>query len=154
MCAKSVVSSIILTSSRQGGNFTPPLQPPQNVPLKSTPRLGLMGACWSRPFRIGLLTEETFIGNNMWQTAIGYGCSFVAKPSWKKELFYFWKNICVFYKIYIICRKKMFLYGKKVLYWKIFLLKRNFFVEKNINENVKNICHLKNSIFIQKMFVI
>ena len=29
-----------------------------------------------------------------------YGCSFVAKLSWKK--------ICVFYKIYIICRKKCF----------------------------------------------
>ena len=29
-----------------------------------------------------------------------YGCSFVAKLSWKKK--------CVFYKIYIICRKKCF----------------------------------------------
>ena len=37
--AKFEVSSIILTSFRQGGNFTPP--PPQNESLKSPPRLGL-----------------------------------------------------------------------------------------------------------------
>ena len=35
-----------------------------------------------------------------------YGCLFVAKLSWKKNLFFFWKNICVFYKIYVIWRKK------------------------------------------------
>ena len=28
---------------------------------------------------------------------------------------------------------------KNVLYWKIFLLKKTFFTEKNIYENVKNI---------------
>ena len=37
--AKFRVSSIILTSFIQGGNFTP--LPPQNEPLKSPPRLGL-----------------------------------------------------------------------------------------------------------------
>ena len=38
--AKFEVSSIILTSFRQGGgNFTPP--PPQNEPLKGPPRLAL-----------------------------------------------------------------------------------------------------------------
>ena len=39
--AKFEVSSIILTSFRQGGNFTPPPPPPQNKALKSPPRLGL-----------------------------------------------------------------------------------------------------------------
>ena len=59
-------------------------------------------------------------------TCYGYGCSFVAKLSWKKK-FFFWKNICVFYKIYVICRKKCFYMEKK-------------FIEKNIiNENVKKI---------------
>ena len=33
----------------------------------------------------------------------------------------------------------MFLYGKKSFILKIFLLKKTFFTEKNINENVKNI---------------
>ena len=33
----------------------------------------------------------------------------------------------------------MFLYGKKVLKLIFFLLKKKFFTEKNINENVKNI---------------
>ena len=45
MCVstKFQVSSIALTSFRQGGNFThpPPPPPPQNEPLKSLPRLGL-----------------------------------------------------------------------------------------------------------------
>ena len=47
LCAKFEVSSVILTSFRQGGsgggrggNFTSP--PPQNEPLKSPPRLGLI----------------------------------------------------------------------------------------------------------------
>ena len=39
----------------------------------------------------------------------------------------------VFYKIYIICRKKCFYMEKK------FYKKKTFFTEKNINENVKNI---------------
>ena len=50
--AKFEDSSIILTSFRQGGNFTPlppPPPPPQNKPLKSPPKLGLKGM--SRLFR-------------------------------------------------------------------------------------------------------
>ena len=66
---------------------------------------------------------------------------------------FFWKNICVFYKIYIICRKKCF-YMEKVLYWKIFLLKKTFFTEKNINENVKIYISFEKYIFMQKMFVL
>ena len=66
-----------------------------------------------------------------------YGCSFVAKLSWKK--IFFWKNICVFYKIYIIYRKKCFYMEKKFYIEKFFYWKKTFFTEKNINENVKNI---------------
>ena len=44
--AKFEVSSIILPAFRQGGggggNFTPSPTPPQNEPLKSPPRLGLI----------------------------------------------------------------------------------------------------------------
>ena len=57
--------------------------------------------------------------------AIIYGCSFVAKLSWKKNFFF--EKIFVFYKIYIICRKKCFYMEKKK------------FTEKNINENVRKI---------------
>ena len=39
--AKFEISSVIVTSFRQGGNFTPPPTLPQNEPLKSPPRLGL-----------------------------------------------------------------------------------------------------------------
>ena len=42
---------------------------------------------------------------------------------------------------------KMFLYGKKVLKLIFFLLKKKFFTEKNINENVKNI-YLISKIYI------
>ena len=42
LCAKSEVSSIILTSFRQGdlGGVILPPPPPQNKPLKCPPRLG------------------------------------------------------------------------------------------------------------------
>ena len=44
---------------------------------------------------------------------------------------------------------------KKVLQWKVFLLKKTFFTEKNINEYVKNISHISQKyIFTQKMFVL
>ena len=66
-----------------------------------------------------------------------YGCSFVAKLSWKK--IFFGKNICVFYKVYIICRKKCFYMEKKFYNENVFYWKKTFFTEKNINENVKNI---------------
>ena len=39
----------------------------------------------------------------------------------------------------MICRKNVFKEKKKVLYLKIFLLKKTFFTEKNEYENVKNI---------------
>ena len=66
-----------------------------------------------------------------------YGCSFVAKLSLNK--FFFWKKyLCFLQNIYHL-QKKIFLYGKKVLYSNFFLLKKTFFTEKNVNENVKNI---------------
>ena len=37
---------------------------------------------------------------------------------------------------------------------KIFLLKKAFFAEKNINENVKNYISFQKYIFTQKMFVL
>ena len=52
------------------------------------------------------------------------------KTKLKKKKIFFGKNICLFYKIYIICRKKCFYREKKVLYWKIFLLKKTFLQRK------------------------
>ena len=43
----------------------------------------------------------------------------------------------VLYKIYIICRKKNFIW-KESFILKNFLLKKTFFSEKNLSENVKN----------------
>ena len=69
---------------------------------------------------------------NLYSSIEVYGCSFVAKLSWKN--IYIFLNICFFYKIYVICRKKMFLCGKKN------------FIAKNVNENVKKI-HLISEIY-------
>ena len=66
--------------------------------------------------------------------SVTYGCSFVAKLSWKK--IFLWKIICVFYKIYIIYWKKCFYMEKKFYIETFFLLKKTFFTEKNINEKV------------------
>ena len=70
-----------------------------------------------------------------------------------KKISFFLKKY-IFYKIYIICRKNIFIWIKKVLYWKCFLLKKTFFTEKNINENVKIYISFEKYIFMQKMFVL
>ena len=54
-----------------------------------------------------------------------YGCSFVAKLSWKKNNFFLKKYLCFLQNIYVVCRKKCFDMEKKI------------FVEKNVNENAK-----------------
>ena len=48
----------------------------------------------------------------------------------------------------------MFLYGKKKFYIEIFLLKKAFFTEKNINKNAKIYISFAKYIFMQKMFVL
>ena len=40
--------------------------------------------------------------------AVNYGCSFVAKLSWKKNVF--WKNICVFTKYTFFADKNIFIW--------------------------------------------
>ena len=72
-----------------------------------------------------------------------------SKPLWiwlficcktKLKKNFFKKKCFVFFTKYTLFgEKKFYLYGKKVLYWKIFLLKKTFFTEKNIYENVKSI---------------
>ena len=52
-----------------------------------------------------------------------YGCSFVAKLSWKKK--FFLKKYLFFYKIYIICRKKNFIF--------FFFTEKAFFTENEKN---------------------
>ena len=74
-----------------------------------------------------------------------YGCSFVAKLSWKKN--FFLKKYLCFYKIYIFCRKKYFYMEKKFYNEKIFLLKKTFFTEKNY-------ILFQKYIFTQKKFVL
>ena len=69
--------------------------------------------------------------------AIIYGCSFVAKLSWKKNFFF--EKIFVFFTKYTLFAEKNVFIWKKSFILKIFLLKKTFFTEKNINENVKNI---------------
>ena len=67
-----------------------------------------------------------------------------------KEIF-FWKNICFLQNI-----RYLFIWKKNVLYWKLFLLKKKFFTEKNITENVKIYIYIsfEKYIFMQKVFVL
>ena len=73
------------------------------------------------------------------KSTVADGCSFVAKLSWKKKIF-FEKIIYVFYKIYIICRKKYFYMEKNIFYrekykWKckkIYLISEIYFYTENV----------------------
>ena len=48
----------------------------------------------------------------------------------------------------------MFLYGKKVLYWKIFLMKKNVFNREKYKWKCKKYISFQKYIFTQKMFVL
>ena len=54
----------------------------------------------------------------------------------KKKIFFKKKNICAFYKIYIICRKKIFLYQTKILFRKKAITEKNLSSEKNLPKKV------------------
>ena len=94
---------------------------------------------WFWKFGISIVTLE--IINKIrtpFKSPVSYGCSFVAKLSWKKKIIFF-EKICFLQNIHYLQVKCFYMEKKKVLYWKLFLLKKTFFTEKNINENVKNI---------------
>ena len=61
-------------------------------------------------------------------TAFDYGCSFVAKLSWKKYIYILKKYM--FFTKYTLFAKKMFLYGKKVSYCIFFYWKKLFLQRK------------------------
>ena len=63
------------------------------------------------------------------------------------------KYLCLLQNIHYL-QKKMFLYGKKMYIEIFFLLKKTFFTEKHISENVKISISFEKYIFILKMFVL
>ena len=60
---------------------------------------------------------------------INYGCSFVAKLSWKKT--YFFEKIHVFFTKYTLFEENMFLYEKSIILKKFFT-ENNFFLQRKI----------------------
>ena len=67
-----------------------------------------------------------------------YDCSFVAKLSWKKRLFF--EKIFVFFTKYtLFAENNVFIWGKSFMIKNFFYWKQTFFTENNINETVKNI---------------
>ena len=68
------------------------------------------------------MLNHKFAAGRKRSTIFFYGCSFVAKLSWKKNIFFLKKY--VFYKIYIIYTKNVFIWKKKVLYWEFFCWKK------------------------------
>ena len=68
-----------------------------------------------------------------------------------KKNFLFLKNICVFYKIYIICRKNCFYMEKKFYIEKFFYWKKNFFWREKCKwKGKKYVSHLKNIFLYRK----
>ena len=86
------------------------------------------------------------------KTSTVYGCSFVAKLSWKK--IFFFEKIFVFFTKYTLFAEKNVFIWKKSFIMKMFLLKKTSFTERNINENVKRYISFQKYIFTQKMFVL
>ena len=76
------------------------------------------------------------IGYSQLYTAFDYGCSFVAKLSWKKYIYILKKY--VFYKIYIVCKKNVFIW-KKSFILHFFLLKKTFFYREKYKWKCRNI---------------
>ena len=64
------------------------------------------------------------------------------------------KKIVLFFTKYTLFAEKNVFIWKKKFYIEIFLLKKTFFTEKNINENVKIYISFEKYIFMQKMFVL
>ena len=60
----------------------------------------------------------------------------------------------MFFTKYTLSAEKMFFMGKKSFILNFFLLKRTFFTEKNVNENVKICISFEKYIFMQKMVVL
>ena len=94
-------------------------------------------------------TIRNVISNNMYKKINwgDYSCSFVAKLRWKKRGF-------LSFTKYTLFAEKIFFYVKKVLYWKVFVLKKAFFTEKYVYENVKNVYLIWEIFFLQKIFVL
>ena len=83
--------------------------------------------------------------------AVMYGCSFVAKLSWKK--IFFLKTYLFFYKIYIICKKNCFYLEKKFYNEKFFPTEKNFFYREKYKWKCKKyISHFKN-IFLHRKYL-
>ena len=66
---------------------------------------------------------------------VEYGCSFVAKLSWKKNFFF--EKFFVFFTKYTLFGEKSTFTWKKSFILKFFT-EKTFFAEKNIYENVKS----------------
>ena len=112
-----------------------------------------------RSSRPGMFLGRGVLSCSFTEITLRYGCSPVNlvhnfKTPFPKSTPGLWLFICCktklktkyiffekfFYKIYIICRKNIFIWKKKCFILKIFVFtEKNFFTEKNINENVKNI---------------
>ena len=66
-----------------------------------------------------------------------------------KKKFIFWNNICVFYKICIICRKKCF-YMENVFILKKFFTEKNFFYREKYIWKCKNYISYLRNVFLYK----
>ena len=89
------------------------------------------------------MAKQLVLRNIEWMGGVCeiYGCSFDAKLSLKKKIFF--EKIFVFYKIYIICTKNVFIWKKKFYNVNAFYWKKLFYREKCKWKCKKYISHFK-----------
>ena len=123
-----------------------------------------------RSSRPGMFLGRGVLSCNFIEITLRYGCSPVNlvhnfKTPFPKNTPGLWLFICcktklktkyiffekIFYKIYIICRKNVFIWKKKVLYWKFsFYWKKLFYWEKYKWKCKKYISYFRNIFLCRK----
>ena len=92
----------------------------------------LFNVYWRKNFKLKIFYFFRFELKIKIRHGNGYGCSFVAKPSWKK--FFFFEKIFVLFTKYTLFVEEKCFYMRKTFYNEnFFYWKKLFFTEKNIN---------------------
>ena len=92
-----------------------------------------------------MLTNDQKCSQRKYVWLFIYGCSFVAKRSWKKKTFFV--KIFAFLQSIHFFAEKMFLHGKKLIMKKFFCWKKTFFYREKLYL-ISEICFYTENIFV------
>ena len=90
----------------------------------------LFNVYWRKNFKLKIFYFFRFELKIKIRHGNGYGCSFVAKPSWKK-IFFLKKYLCFLQNIHYLQKKNVFIWEKRFI-MKIFFTEKNFFLQRKI----------------------